>query len=283
MAGALRAALLVVAFGIVLALVISPRTAAFFLFHPAREDPGPAPVLAGVEGRDLELEAPDGVTLHAWWYPAPGEDPPAVLFLHGNAGHMGHRDFQAEGYLEEGVSVLLLSYRGYGRSTGRPSTEGVVVDAETAHAWLVRELEDPGRIVLHGRSLGGAVAGVLAGRLAAGSGPEPAGVIVESTFTELAEMARAVYPFLPPVLFRRLRETLDARAGVAATSAPVLVVHGTADALVPLRMGRALHQAAGPRGTLQEVPGAGHNDLPWVAGRDYFAEVAAFVRRVTIR
>jgi uncharacterized protein len=283
MAGALRAALLLAAFGIVLALVISPRTAAFFLFHPSREDPGPAPELVGVQGRDLELATPDGETLHAWWFPAPDPTAPAVLFLHGNAGHMGHRDFQARGYLEEGVSVLLLSYRGYGRSTGRPSTDGIVVDAEAAHAWLAEELGDPGRIVLHGRSLGGAAAGVLAGRLAAGGGPEPAGLIVESTFTDLARMARAVYPFLPPFLLRRLRGTLDARAGVAATSAPVLVVHGSLDTLVPPRMGRSLHEAAGVRGTLVEVPGAGHNDLPWVASADYFPEVADFVRRVTAR
>jgi uncharacterized protein len=263
----------------------SPAIARFLLYFPDRSDPGDPPTLVGVVGEDVALEASDGTRIHGWWYPAararhreaaPADTvPAAVLFLHGNAGHLGHRTFQAQGMLPAGVSVFLLGYRGYGRSEGRPDEAGTIADAEAALDWISERVGGEARVVVHGRSLGGAVAAGLAARR-----PGLAGLVLESTFTDLEEMGAATYPFLPGFLFRRLRGHHDTMGRVRDARMPVLVVHGTADALVPFRMGEALAGAA-PTSSLVAVDGAGHNDLPFVAGPDYFRQVADFVRRVT--
>ncbi len=272
-----RMALLVSATLLLLHLMFSPRFAESLLFFPGGGDPGPAPTLAGVPGQDVELATGDGVRVHAWWFEAcPGA--PAVLFLHGNAGTIGDRRFQAEGMLREGVSVLLLSYRGYGRSEGSPSEEGVARDADAALAWVAAEAGGPGRVVIHGRSLGGAVAAPLAVRH-----PDVGGVILESTFTDLVEMARTVYPFLPRVLLRRLRGHYDSLGAVRHLRPPVLVIHGDRDELIPVTMGRELAATVPGGATYWEVPGAGHNDLPWAAGPEYFSGVADFVREAVER
>lgn len=317
----LRAMVLLLALGGTLVLLTSPLFVERLVFLPDRSDPGPPPVLAGVSGEALELAATDGTRLRAWWYEAPippGGPPwepavelpgsaPAVLFLHGNAGHWGHRAFQAEGMLREGVSVLLLGYRGYGTSGEgrRPTEAGVIQDAEAGFHWLTHQAGGAHRVVVHGRSLGGAVgAGLLRD-----PSVQPAGLVLESTFTNLEAMARAAYPgltrILPGFLLRRLRGRFEVEGVVASYEGPVLtpgaeargdrsgsdglpvmVIHGLADALVPAAMGRAIHAAAAANPAVRvdpflEVPGAGHNDLPWVMGADYFREVAAFVRRST--
>jgi fermentation-respiration switch protein FrsA (DUF1100 family) len=310
----LRALIFLLVLGGTLVLLTSPSFAERLVFLPDRSDPGSPPVLVGVPGEVVELEAADGTRLRAWWYEArqppevSGEGAPAVLFLHGNAGHWGHRTFQAEGMLREGVSVLLLGYRGYGNSGEgrRPTEAGVIQDAAAGFHWLVARVGVSDRVVLHGRSLGGAVgAGLLRD-----PGIQPGGLVLESTFTSLEAMARAVYPgltrILPEFLLRRLRGRFDVEGGVAgyqglaaASGAeshrdpgdpdgglPLLVIHGLADDLVPSAMGRAIHAAGAANPAVQvdsllEVPGAGHNDLPWIMGADYFREVAAFVRRAT--
>jgi uncharacterized protein len=255
----------------ILYLMISPRVAEHFLFLPGRSDPGPSPRVAEVQGEDLTLQAGDGVALHAWWFEADPEAP-AVLFFHGNAGTIGDRLFQADGMLREGVSILLLSYRGYGRSGGRPSERGLALDAEAGLRWVAERTGGPGRVVVHGRSLGGAVAGGLVAEH-----PEVAGLILESTFTDLEAMAASVYPFLPRFLLRRLRGHFDTRTALARVQSPILVIHGTRDEIVPFSMGTELRDAAPGDPHFLEVPGARHNDLPWVAGTDYFRQVATFV------
>ncbi len=257
---------------LLLYLMISPRFAETLLFIPHAGDPGPVPSLAGVPGEDVTLATTDGVEVHAWWFEAHPEAP-AVLFLHGNAGTIGDRRFQAEGMLREGISILLLSYRGYGRSQGRPSELGVARDADAALAWMAERLGGAGGVVIHGRSLGGAVGAPLAARA-----PGVGGVILESTFTDLLEMGRAVYPFLPSLLLRRLRGHYDTRGAAGEITAPVLVIHGDRDRLIPVEMGHALRDAVPGGARSWEVPGAGHNDLPWVAGPEYFSRVADFVR-----
>lgn len=255
-------------------IMISPRTAEWFVYIPDGSDPGSPPPLHGVEGLDIDLETADGVSIHGWWWDA-GPEAPAVLFFHGNAGNIASRVGTAEGLVARGVSVFLLEYRGYGRSQGRPSEDGVVQDGRAGLDWVSREVGGAGRVVLHGRSLGGFVAAEV------GSRAGVAGIILESAFTDLEDMAASAYPFIPRFLLGRLQGHYDNLAAVDRGSAPVLVVHGTADRLVPARMGQALLERAGDRGQWHGVEGAGHNDVVLVGGRAYFDRISDFVHEVT--
>lgn len=264
-------------------VILSPGLAEAILFRPSRGDPGAPPALVGVRGEIARITASDGVRIHGWWYPAPGEErgsggrgrePPAVLLLHGNAGDISHRTPLARGLLEQGCSVFLLEYRGYGASGGSPSEEGLHLDAVAGLHFLADRGLAPGRIIVLGRSMGGAVAARLAAAMPVG------GVILESAFTSLHGMARALYPFLPGFLLHRLRGRFDTLAAVEQISVPILVVHGTRDEIVPFDMGRQLRDAAGPGTRWYPVPGAGHNDVFWVGGEDYFRTLGSFIREV---
>ena len=253
-------------------LLLSPTLAEKLLYQPTRGDPGPLPTLSGVTGEAVTLEASDGVRIQAWWFRR-STPAPAVLFLHGNAGDISHRTSLAEGLLEEEISVLLLEYRGYGGSEGRPGEEGFHLDAMAGMDFLEEQLGGSGEIVIFGRSMGGAVAAGLARVRPSG------GLILEAAFTSLEAMARTLYPFLPGFLFRRLKGRFDTLEMVKEARAPVFVVHGTRDEVVPFRMGETLFaEAPAPKGWY-EVEGAGHNDVFWVGGSEYFRILARFVRR----
>jgi len=262
-------------------VILSPGLAEALLFRPSRGDPGPPPALAGVRGEIAWISTTDGVRIQGWWYPVPagamsggvgGDALPAVLLLHGNAGDISHRTPLARGLLEQGCSVLLLEYRGYGASEGSPSEEGVHLDAMAGLDFLLGRGLAPGRIIVFGRSMGGAVAAHLAAVRPVG------GVILESAFTSLHGMARALYPFLPGFLLHRLRGRFDTLAEVGKLSGSILVVHGTRDEIVPYDMGRRLLDAAGPGTEWYPVHGAGHNDVFWVGGEDYFRTLGSFIR-----
>lgn len=280
-------------------MVLSPALAETLLFQPSRGDPGPPPTLAGIPGKTVWLEGSDGVQIQGWWFPKVGPsaagppadstettpdnlaepriaDPvspsPAVLLLHGNAGDISHRTPLAEGLLQQGMSVLLLEYRGYGASQGRPGEAGFLEDAKAGMDFLVQEVGSPDRVVVFGRSMGGAVAAGLA------SIRPPGALILEASFTSLEAMARRLYPILPRVLFRRLKGRFDTLQLVKGVTSPVLVVHGTGDEIVPFEMGEALLAAAPEPKAWLPVQGAGHNDVFWVGGPDYFRSLARFVR-----
>jgi fermentation-respiration switch protein FrsA (DUF1100 family) len=179
----------------------------------------------------------------------------------------------ARGLLREGLSVLLLEYRGYGGSEGTPSEDGLSADALAGYEFMVEQVGDPRGIVVLGRSMGGAVAARLVADQPTG------GLILESAFTSLGAMARTLYPFLPGFFFRRLRGRFDTLAKVREVEVPVLVVHGAEDEIVPFQMGRVLYDAVeGSDRQWMEVPGAGHNDVFWVGGEGYFRALGAFVR-----
>jgi len=233
------------------------------LFHPERGQPA-TPADFGVPFEEVWLVA-DGVRTQAWWMPA--EDATvAVVSFHGNAGTMGDRLQHLNQLHALGVSVLAAEYRGYGDSEGSPSEEGLAADARAAAAWV--RANAPGlKLVVHGRSLGGAVGIRLADDVAV------EGLIVESTFTSLEQMAgRTGIPLAPRLV---VYEFASARR-IAAQSAPVLVVHGDADELIPVQMGQALADAA-PNGRLHVVPGGAHNDTLVRGGAAYWAVLRSFV------
>ncbi|MCC5793349.1 MAG: alpha/beta hydrolase [Chromatiales bacterium] len=190
------------------------------------------PDAVGLPWREVWLEAGDGVRLHAWHVPGqPGEV--TMLFLHGNAGNISHRLDWLRILHGLGVNVLLLEYRGYGRSEGRPSEEGLALDARAAWDWLREEAGVPaGRIVLFGESLGAAVAARLASETA------PGGLVLFSAFTSVPDVAALHYPYVPARRLARIQHaTIDWLPRVAS---PVLLMHSPDDEIVPWEQAQRL-------------------------------------------
>jgi hypothetical protein len=232
--------ILAAGYGLVVALLFLGQ--ARLVYYP--EQPGRAilatPGDAGLPFRRVRPVTADGVTLDGWWVPAPGERG-TVLFFHGNAGNISHRLDTLVLLHRLGLSTLIIDYRGYGRSGGRPSETGTYRDAEAAWHLLTAELgADPGRVVVFGRSLGAAVAARLAAR------HRPAGLVLESGFTSVPDLAAHLYPWLPARWISRFRYATE--ESVSRVQCPVLVVHSPEDELVPYAHGRALFEAApGPK------------------------------------
>ena len=239
-----------------------------FIFFPERKLLA-TPADVGLEFEDLRFSAADATRLHGWLVPGSGET--ALLWFHGNAGNVGDRVALLKELHEQlGLSIFILEYRGYGASQGTPSEKGLYLDAEAALQSLIARLGSGARrIVLFGQSLGAAVAVELARR-----GP-PSGLILESAFTSVSAMARHHYPWLP--VGPLLRTRFDSLAKIAQVKAPLLVIHGDRDEIAPLRMGEALFAGAAEPKRLRVFRGAGHNDLPIVAGGEYFAALREFL------
>jgi fermentation-respiration switch protein FrsA (DUF1100 family) len=232
------------------------------------------PAALGLAFEETFLAAEDGVKVHAWLLPAAGARH-VVLLCHGNAGNISHRlDRALELQKRLGVSVLLFDYRGYGRSEGSPDEEGTYRDARAAYRYATESKSVPPRdLVLFGESLGAAVAAQLALERPAGA------LVLESAFTSIPDMARAAYPFLPPVgpLIRTRYETV---AKVPRLGLPLLVMHGERDDIVPIAQGRRVFEAAGGRKTFFAIPGAGHNDTYVAGGEAYWRALGGFLQSV---
>lgn len=234
------------------------------IYRPSREVRD-SPASRGLVHENVGVTTEDGVRLAGWRLPHP--DPKGtVLFFHGNAGNVAHRLKEACDWHGLGYHVFVFDYRGFGRSEGRPSEEGLYRDARAAWRHLIEDRrEDPKRIILAGRSLGGAVAIDLARR------HPPGALVVESTFTSLPEVARRKYPWLP---VRRLcRHRFASIDKVPHIPCLKIFLHGREDRLIPPAMGRRLFEAAAAPKHFIETPG-GHGD----AGMFYAPE---FTRRVT--
>jgi fermentation-respiration switch protein FrsA (DUF1100 family) len=202
--------------------------------------------------------------LHGWWVPATGAPRlGGVLFLHGNAGNIGDRVAHLELLARAGFGVLAFDYRGYGRSGGRPDEPGTYRDARAALE-VLRE-RDGKRIIYLGESLGGAIALELA--LSA----PPAGLVLQSTFTSIRDMARLHYPFIPRAAVPDAYPSLRLIAGLRA---PLLFLHGDRDEVVPLMYGEALFEAAPEPKTMHVFRGVAHNDVLTRAGREWVDVIA---------
>ncbi|MEM7409882.1 MAG: alpha/beta fold hydrolase [Myxococcota bacterium] len=239
------------------------------LFQPS---PGVdiTPEALGISAESLFLETRDGVRVHAFYLPGAPRRDRALLFLHGNAGNASHRLPNAAQLARLGSDVLLLDYRGYGLSEGTPSEAGTAEDARAALAHLTTERGfAPERIVLFGRSLGGAVAVELA------QDRPLAGVILESTFTSVADMARTL---LGPLGAAIRGFPSDERVG--QLRAPLLSFHGDRDEIVPFALGQRLFEVAPEPKSFETIVGAGHNDTVEVGGAPYFARIERFLDAV---
>lgn len=225
------------------------------------------PAAVGMPYRDVSLETPRGVGIHGWHVRTTGARW-TVLILHGNGGNISHRLDTLRIFHELGADALIVDYPGYGLSEGKPDEQGTYEAAMAAWDYLKERSPDPTPIVLFGRSLGGAVAVWLAERV------EPAGIILESTFTSVNDMGRHHYPFLPIKLISRYE--YDALAAAPRVSAPVLSVHSVQDEIVPYDMGADLHRAFPGRKTFLSIRG-GHNDGFLVTGDEYVLGLKQFL------
>lgn len=238
------------------------------VYFPMRELAA-TPRAIGLDYEDVRLVAEDGVRLHGWFVPALAARA-TVLHFHGNAGNISHRLERLALFRKLGLNVFLIDYRGYGQSEGRPSEQGTYRDARAAWGYLTaaRGLA-PATVVLHGESLGGAVAAWLAARTS------PGALIVESNFTSAANLGAEVYPWLPVRWLARYRyPTIEYLPRVRA---PVLVVHSRADEIVPFHHAEQLFATApGPK-QLLEIRG-GHNDGLWANDAQYLAGIDAFLK-----
>ena len=219
-----------------------------FVFHPTRTMVA-TPAKLSLDYEDVRLRTPDGETIAAWHIPAaqdasgPGKGF-TVLFFHGNAGNISYWMESIAFFHKLGLSVLIVDYRGFGESTGKPSVGGTIRDARAAWQWLTEHKNVPAsRIILLGRSLGGGVAAALAAEV------KPEALILESTFTSLHAMGKTIFPWLPKFLFPEEYATLR---NIEKLRIPLLVVHSPTDEVVDFRMGRELFDSYnGPKYFLQ--------------------------------
>lgn len=229
------------------------------------------PSNAGMAFEDLTLRTSDGVSINAWYVPGPEEARGTALFCHGNGGNMSHCVDRIRLLRELGFNVLLFDYRGYGRSEGTPSEEGLYRDTRAAWDWLVMEKNvPPDEIVLWGHSLGTAVASQLAGEVQA------AALIMEASHTSVAEEGQRRFPWLPVRLLAYIE--LDNCAHVARAKCPVMIVHSSQDQLVPLEFGRRVFDAAREPKAFLEITG-GHNSGYRSSGKVYRDGVVEFLKK----
>lgn len=274
MAAALGIALLAAAGGLALLYFLEDS----FIYHPIR-DLDRDPSFLGLPFESVSLQTSDGETIGAWLVPA---DPAVatVLFLHGNAGNRSHRIESLAAIRRAGFTTLMIDYRGYGESSGRPSEAGLLADARAAWEHLTGERGVPaGEIVLYGESLGSAPALALAAELARAGRPGPGAIVLEGAFTSALAMGRRIFPFLPLSWIMKTR--FDNLGTIRDVESPTLFLHAGSDEIVPIGMGRALHDASPAR--MKEfvtVPGAGHNTLWFTPGSDPPARLRAFLVRV---
>jgi fermentation-respiration switch protein FrsA (DUF1100 family) len=237
------------------------------IYYPSR-DYFATPADVGLAYEDLTLKTRDGVSIAAWFV-SRDDAKATILFCHGNAGNLSNRLHAIKLLHEMEYNVLIFDYRGFGRSEGRPGEKGTYLDADAAWEYLIEtRAERPERVVVFGRSLGGAVAIELARR------HRPAALVVESTFTRMNVIAGRHYPFLPTKLL--LLHRYDSINKVPAITCPKLFLHGADDRLIPLADARRLYEAAIPPKQFIETPG-GHNRSGFTYQDKYAQQAAAFI------
>jgi hypothetical protein len=246
------------------------------IFMPARKVRR-TPASLGIPGDEVRLpfRASNGQDEHldAFWL-ASEESPKVMLYLHGNGDNIGVNLPHAVLLRSLGISVFLFDYRGYGRSSGAfPTEPQIYEDAEVAWNYLVTDRKvRPEQIVIYGHSLGGAIAIELASRH-----PEAAGLIVESSFTSVLEMARYTVAFRLFPVARLLRHRFESIAKVGVLRMPILFLHGTADWTVPSHMTSTLFATASEPKTLMMIEGGGHLNNSTIGGQRYLDAIREFI------
>ncbi len=225
----------------------------------------------GLDYEEVLLSSRDNETLHGWYIPAM-KFRGVVLFFHGNAGNISHRLDGIKIFHELGLDTLIIDYRGYGQSSGKASEQGTYLDALAAWDYLVNDRGIPAdRIIIFGRSLGGAVGAWL------GTQHTPAAVIIESSFSSGVDMAHRLYPFLPARLITRLKYPVADYA--SRLNCPVLVIHSRHDEIIPFAMGQAIYAAVKQKKQFLEIMGD-HNNGFLISQQDYISGLKSFTEAI---
>jgi uncharacterized protein len=257
--------LTLVTFGVVYVVALSGMYAfqRDLQYFPTHRDPTPHAVgLTGVT--PVTLTTPDGETLVLWESPA-RRDRPTILFLHGNAGEIADRADRLAFYQSRGFGVAFLSWRGYGGSSGTPTETGLLIDAKTAYDHLRSTGLPPGRIVLVGESLGTGPAVLTAAANPVGA------VILEAPYSAAVDIARRAYPWAPVGIL--MKDQYRSRDHIAAINAPLLILHGDSDQVIPQGFGKRLFDLAREPKTFLSLGPVGHDALfspdTWGKGADF--------------
>ncbi|KAF0118703.1 MAG: hypothetical protein FD149_509 [Rhodospirillaceae bacterium] len=227
-----------------------------------------SPMASGMpEMEEVRLSTSDGLTVTSWYTPPrPGQ--PTVLYCHGNAGNVATRAFKVKPFLNHGYGALLVGYRGYGTNQGTPSETGLNADATAALHYLLAQGIARTQVVIYGESLGTGVAVTLA------SEHHPGAVVLEAPFTSAVDVARRTYWYLP--VQHLMRDRFDSLKRIKEIGAPVLVLHGEKDGVVPVDLGRQLFAAAQEPKEFAAFPEGMHGNLHEHGSAE---QVMAFIER----
>lgn len=233
-----------------LVMICAPIVERALMYHPSTARIDPVSMgLAGVE--EVEITTGDGHRVLAWWSP-PGPGQPTLIYFHGNGGSLANRSERIRKYRERGRGVFMVTYRGYGGSTGTPSEKANVADALSAYDLLRKRGIAAEDIIVYGESIGTGVAVQLA------AARPVAGLVLDAPYTSMPDIASMHYPYLPARTL--LSDRYETVRHLKNVHVPLLVVHGEADAVIPVEMGRAVHAAANEPKEIATFPGAGHSD-----------------------
>ncbi len=239
---------LLVGYGGLAALMYFAQRALMYFPDTARTPPS----LAGLpEAEEIVLDTEDGERIVAW-HVSPRGNKPVVLYFTGNAGSLRYRVARFRALIVDGTGLLALSYRGYGGSTGRPSEAGLIADATAVYRYATARYPAE-RLVLWGESLGGGVAVALAAERPVG------GLILEAPFTSAADVGARVYPIFPVRWL--MKDQFRSSERIGRINAPVLVLHGERDNIVPIAFGEGLYSLVTSPKRFVRFPHGGHNDL----------------------
>lgn len=243
-----------------------------FIYFPDTSRPPPAEDVLP-DGQDVRFTTSDGLELSAWYVPAPEADADTVLVAPGNGGNRADRAELARSIVDSGHGALLLDYRGYGGNPGNPSEEGMAKDVRAAREFLLGDGVPTDQLIYLGESIGAAVVTELA------TEHPPAGLLLRSPFSSLAASGRAAYGV--PVGWV-LRDTFPVAEQMAQVDAPVAVIYGDADSIVPPEQSRAVAQASRDAGNdTYELPvtGADHNDAHLAHGPEVAEALTLLTQR----
>jgi uncharacterized protein len=228
-----------------------------------------APGQLGRPFEDVFIPVEHGERVNAWYFPAQSAASPVFLVCHGNAGNISHRLDLAGLLLEAGAGALLLDYRGYGRSDGKPGEENTYRDAQAGYRWLIGKGIAGTNIIGYGESLGGGVISELALRETLG------GLILQSTFTSMTDLGAEVFPWLPVRLISTIK--YNTRAKLPKLRVPVLILHSRRDDLIAFHHAEENFAAAHEPKFLREISG-GHNDALWSSRPAMLAAIREFLQ-----